>query len=180
MVVANKYEVDVVWDAADATSLSFTFSLDVTDLVVDEPVHQKRWQQRFWDLGLLAKDEEFSEVDKGDRKKITEAMLSTKQLDIAKHKKITAEAVKVEAVNEQGLPTSLAVDIEIHGVKRQVVVPVHVALTSDTLKAESWIPLKFTDFGIKPYSAAFGAVKNKDQFHLFVYIEAVMAGEDVP
>jgi hypothetical protein len=43
------------------------------------------------------------------------------------------------------------------------------------LHAEALGELRFTEFGIEPYTAALGAVKNADQFHLWVDLVATPA-----
>jgi hypothetical protein len=53
-------------------------------------------------------------------------------------------------------------------------VPAAVRYTSegDALTIEGVGSARFTDFGIKPFSAFMGAVKNLDEFHLYLNLRA--------
>jgi hypothetical protein len=46
-------------------------------------------------------------------------------------------------------------------------------LTGEELTVEAVGDFAFTDFGIKPYSALFGALGNQDKFHMLVSMKAV-------
>ena len=58
----------------------------------------------------------------------------------------------------------------VHGktVKREC--PANIVVEENGLKVDAVGAFKFSEFGIKPYSAMAGAVKNADEFHLFVKI----------
>ena len=42
----------------------------------------------------------------------------------------------------------------------------------DVLTAETFAELRFSDFGIQPYSTMLGAIRNDDRFHLYVNVVA--------
>ncbi len=51
-------------------------------------------------------------------------------------------------------------------------VPARYELADGILTIEAIGAFNFTDFGIKPYSAFLGAVKNEDEFHVYVNLSA--------
>ncbi len=171
LIVASDFEPEISVEEDDLSQLSFRVRFDVADLVVDRPDLQQRWQARLHELGALAADETFSEVSESDRNKITESMLGKKQLEKDKFPTIEASVSGLKKhTNDESWTASL--EITIHGVKKVRQISASINIVDGILHIESLTPFKFTDFGIKPYSAAFGAVKNQDKFHLYVSISA--------
>jgi polyisoprenoid-binding protein YceI len=54
-------------------------------------------------------------------------------------------------------------DLTLHGVKKRIAVPVNLTVTPQQLRATGKYTLKQTDYGIKPYSAAGGSIKVKNE-----------------
>src|SRR5262249_9657483 len=111
---------------------------------------------------LTVMDKKPSEEDK---KKIFNSMHS-EVLESAKHQKITFKSVSVSDVKQAGNDKySLVVngDLTLHGVTKRIAVPVTATITPQQLRAEGKYTLKQTDFGIKPYSAAGGTIKVKNE-----------------
>jgi len=107
-------------------------------------------------------DKEPSEEDK---KKIFNSM-HNEVLESAKYQKITFKSVSVSDVKQTGSDAYSFVvngDLSLHGVTKRIAVPVAATVTPQQLRATGKYTLKQTDYGIKPYSAAGGTIKVKDE-----------------
>jgi polyisoprenoid-binding protein YceI len=107
-------------------------------------------------------DKEPSEEDK---KKIFNSM-HNEVLESAKYQKITFKSVSVGDVKQTGSDQYSFVvngDLSLHGVTKRIAVPVAATVTPQQLRAAGQYTLKQSDFGIKPYSAAGGTIKVKDE-----------------
>jgi polyisoprenoid-binding protein YceI len=111
---------------------------------------------------LVVLDKEPSEEDK---KKIFNSM-HNEVLESAKYQKITFKSVSVSDVKQTGSDAYSFVvngDLSLHGVTKRIAVPVAATVTPQQLRATGKYTLKQTDYGIKPYSAAGGSIKVKDE-----------------
>ena len=104
-------------------------------------------------------------VSDEDRTKIFNSM-HNEVIESAKHPKITFKSVSVSDVKQTGDNAyGLVVngDLTLHGVTKRIAVPVNVKITPQLLTATGKYALKQTDYGIKPYSAAGGTIKVKNE-----------------
>jgi polyisoprenoid-binding protein YceI len=104
-------------------------------------------------------------VSEEDRKKIFDSM-HNEVIESAKHPKITFRSVSVSDVKQTGADSysfTLNGDLTLHGVTKRVAIPVNATITPQQLRATGRYPLKQTDYGIKPYSAAGGTIKVKNE-----------------
>ncbi|MBO0857790.1 MAG: YceI family protein [Chloracidobacterium sp.] len=111
---------------------------------------------------LVVLDKSPSEEDK---KKIFNAM-HNEVLESAKNPKITFKSVSVSDVKQTGDGAFSFVvngDLTLRGATKRIAIPVAATITPQQLRAIGKYTLKQTDYGIKPYSAAGGAVKVKDE-----------------
>jgi polyisoprenoid-binding protein YceI len=111
---------------------------------------------------LVVLDKKPSEEDK---KKIFNSM-HNEVLESAKYQKITFKSVSVSDVKQTGSDAYSFVvngDLSLHGVTKRIAVPVAATVTPQQLRATGKYTLKQTDYGIKPYSAAGGSIKVKDE-----------------
>lgn len=100
-----------------------------------------------------------------DKKKIYNSMHS-EVLESAKHPKITFKSVSVSDLKQTGgenYTFTLNGDLTLHGVTKSVAVPVSLTINQQQLRAVGKYTLKQTDYGIKPYSAAGGTIKVKNE-----------------
>ena len=184
LVTASGYQAKLSFDASMPLATRFELKLASEQLVVDSWDLEQAWYPRLEELGIL--DEAFSEVSSKDREKIRKAMLSKGQLDAAGSPEITARitAVREEATTLGGEVApearerntfSYTADLElvIGGKKVERPVAARYHLADGVFNIEAVGTFQFTDFGIKPYSALFGAVKNEDMFHIFVNLKGV-------
>lgn len=103
-------------------------------------------------------------VSEEDRTKIFNSM-HNEVLESAKHPHIAFKSVSVSDIKpagEKAYNFTVNGDLSLHGVTKRIAVPVTATITPQQLKATGKYTLKQTEFGIKPYSAAGGAVKVKD------------------
>lgn len=156
--------------APEAIRLSLTFP--VKDLVVDDFQQASQWFPKIKELGILA--EPYEELKDKDRKKIRKSMLGKSQLHAASFPDIkaaiTAVTPKAQQMGTVSFSHELTVAITIKGKKVDASIPARIERTEQGLKLFAVCELQFTQFGIKPYSAMFGAVANQDRFHLLVSI----------
>jgi polyisoprenoid-binding protein YceI len=104
-------------------------------------------------------------VSEADRKKIFDSM-HNEVLESAKHQKIIFKSVSVGDVKQTGNDAysfTLNGDLTLRGVTKRIAVPVALTITPEQLRATGKYSLKQTDYGIKPYSAAGGTIKVKNE-----------------
>jgi len=171
----GKYDALLSVAENDLLKTAFELNFGVNELVVDDPVAQEKWQDAVLNAKILT--ERFTKIGVADREKIREHMLAAGQLDAANHPEITVKVLSVKNVSDQRADDALAthvarVALTVRG--KTVERDCNVAITSrdEKLSIVASGAFTFTEFGIKPYSAFLGAVKNADEFHVFLSIEA--------
>jgi polyisoprenoid-binding protein YceI len=100
-----------------------------------------------------------------DKKKIFNSM-HNEVLESAKHPKIIFKSVSVSDVKQTGNDAYSFVvngDLTLRGVTKRIAVPVAATITPQQLRGAGKYTLKQTDYSIKPYSAAGGTIKVKDE-----------------
>ncbi len=111
---------------------------------------------------LVVLDKKPSEEDK---KKIFDSM-HNEVLESARYEKISFRSVSVSDLKQTGdkaYSFTLSGDLALHGVTKRIAVPVTLTITPPQLRAVGKYTLRQTDFGIKPYSAAGGTIKVKNE-----------------
>ncbi|MFN0110312.1 MAG: YceI family protein [Blastocatellia bacterium] len=104
-------------------------------------------------------------LGEGDKKKVTNSM-HNEVLESAKHPKVTFKSASVSELKQTGGETysfTLNGDLTLHGVAKRIAVPVSLTINAQQLRAEGKYTLRQTDYGIKPYSAAGGTIKVKNE-----------------
>lgn len=99
-----------------------------------------------------------------DKKKIYNSM-HTDVLESAKYPKITFKSVSVNDLKPTGgdsFSFTLNGNLSLHGVTKRIAVPVSLTINAQELRASGKYTLRQTDYGIKPYSAAGGTIKVKN------------------
>jgi len=174
LVFAGQYEANLTMEDNDPTSIKLKFSTPVAELKIDDPKANETWYPHLEAAGIL--DEAFSDVSEKNRKKMTKSMLSKKQLNVNKFPKIEAsiDAVREKSDTVGKLETThvLTLKLVIRDVSRTISVPAAITIDNGTLSIRAVAEMKFTDFGIEPYSAMLGSVANDDQIHIFVDLVA--------
>lgn len=186
LVVARNPRCELDFDPAAPETAKLSVTAPVLALEIDATEERAKHQERLTLLGALT--EPFKPVDAGDREKIRASMLAPKQLFAERFPEVKAEllALAQRGANDGagGGPESARValgwnatlKIEIRGMVVEKSVPVRFELVDGAggqeLHAELLGELRFTEFGIEPYSAVLGAVQVDDLFHLWVDLVA--------
>ncbi|QTD51999.1 YceI family protein [Sulfidibacter corallicola] len=177
-VHATDYQAEIQCQPDDLLQTRIAFTIDVQKLQADESAEAKRWTPILKDLAFA--EEDFSEQSESNRKKIRKSMLGKKQLQADKYPSIKAEIIGIEerekTVGTQTFTHSVEIAITIKDQTVKKPFPATLTIEEGKLIVRIVGEMKFTDFGIKPYSAAFGAVANQDQIHLFVHLVAEPEG----
>ena len=152
VVSATAMSGRIVVDPANPASARVDVTVPTAALVNDDPKLRKRF-------GVTG------DVPEGDRKMILEHMQDAGQLDIAHF-----PTMQFASTSTTGSGNKLVLNgkLTIHGVTRDISLPVDVAFTDTGVRGTGSIKLKTSDFGIEPYSAFLGAVKNKDGIVLHI------------
>ena len=120
---------------------------------------------------LVVLDKKPSEADK---KKIANSM-HNEVLESAKHPKVTFKSASVSDLKQTGSDAynfTLTGDLTLHGVTKRIAFPVSLTINAQELRAIGKYTLRQTDFGIKPYSAAGGTIKVKNEITVHFNIVA--------
>jgi hypothetical protein len=175
LIVARAPRVELGLDPSAPESARLAVTIPVQSLDVDPPAERAARSARLRELGLL--DAELPPVDEGDRGKVRVAMLDEGQLDGARFPAVSAELVALErrgggAAARVALGWDATVRLTVRGRTVEKRVPARWELVDGELRAEAVAEARFTEFGIEPYSAFLGAVRNADLFHFVVEIVA--------
>jgi len=67
---------------------------------------------------------------------------------------------------------NLRVIVILHGVSREIEVPVSAVIDADHISAETAFTIRQTDFGVEPYSVFGGALRVKDELSIRARLQA--------
>lgn len=145
----------IVADAADPAAASVEVTAQTASFFNDDAKLRKKF-------GLD------SEISEKDRKAVEENMKSKEQLDIAGFPTVKFVSTSVKKGADGKL--TLAGKLTLHGVTKDVTMPLDAKVTGDDVDGSASFRIKTSDYGIKPYSALLGAVKNKDEIVLHLHL----------
>jgi polyisoprenoid-binding protein YceI len=163
VIRASEFAGTVVWNPGQPTAAQIEIQADARALVVDEPEVRARYQVE----GELSDDK---------RRDVRETMESAKQLDVQAHPDMAFHSTSVRATGDGSI--EVTGDLTLHGVTRSISFRTSPVLVEGTLSAEAEIDFLQSDFGIKPYTAMLGAVKNQDGAKLLVRLVATPVAAD--
>lgn len=176
LVAASGYRADLAFDPASPTDARFEFHANSAELVIDSPELNPAWYPRLEALGILS--EPFKEMSEKDRTKVRNTMLGRKQLDAEQFPEISGSILRVgRADADADFPYEVTIAFEAHGQRVERPLRGRFEETGNGVVLEAVGDFRFTDFGIKPYSAFLGAVRNRDEIQLYVRLVAVSRGE---
>ena len=174
LVAATRYEARLELDPASPATALFELRVEAEGLEPDLAELQQEWYPRLAELGLL--EEPFGSVSDKDRGKIRSAMLGGKQLDATRYPSISARLLRVReeasTAGEVSFTHQVTLQLEVRGRRVERSAAARYSLEDDLLTMEALGHFTFTEFGIKPYSAALGAVRNRDGFQVYVHLKA--------
>jgi polyisoprenoid-binding protein YceI len=105
-----------------------------------------------------------NDVNDKDRREI-ERVMKEDVLETAKFPDVVFEAMqaRIDTVNEGRYRIEVDGQLSLHGVTRSQRLSAQLFLMGETMRAQGEIPLRQTDFNIKPVSVAGGTLKIKDE-----------------
>jgi len=108
-----------------------------------------------------------------DLPKVQQAMLGPDCLDVGRFPEIrfASKGISARSPLRGGLDVTVRGTLTLHGVSREIAVPIHVELRDALLSAKGTVALTQTAFGIKPISVA-GVVKVKDELQIELLLVA--------
>ena len=141
-----------VYLAADFQGSGFSLSLPVSEFVVDAP------EVRAVEGPDFATQPSAAAID-GTRTN----MLGSGLLDAARYPEVRVRSV---ALRGPDWGPDATVRIELHGVSRDLSVPIAVARDGDRLSVTGGVDLKQSDVGLKPFSVLGGGLQVADTLHV--------------
>ena len=155
VIVSQGYTGFVTWSQGDNAGCKVAFDLPVSGLSPDQPAMRQRY-------GL------HSTLSDGQRSDVKKNMLSREQLDVGSHPRIT---FKASSCSGPSGTVQVKGALTIRGVTKNVTIPMKVAVSDADFAAEGRITIRATDFGFEPYTAGFGALKNKNEMVLIIDVK---------
>ena len=158
-VVSSKSVTGRVWMRQQFSRSGFELSFPVADLIVDDPEARR------------AAGSDFPpEIPAADKEGTRKNMLRKEVLDAENYPKVT---VKSAAISGSMQAPNITASITIKGATREVTVPARIAVNGAQLTASGEFDIKQTDFGMKPFSVAMGALEVQDPLHIRFELTAV-------
>jgi len=175
LIAAHQFSAMIQAPEGKPEAGSFKLTTQAKNLVVDAPEDQKKHFPRLQELGV--QKTAFSALSESDRAEIRKNMLAEGQLNASEFPAIEAQVVSLarKPLSFQGRAFTHTAEVRIT-VKGKAVtkkLPANVSVSGKELKVEVVGPYTFSEFGISPYSAMLGAVRNADGFHLYVSFTAL-------
>jgi polyisoprenoid-binding protein YceI len=158
-VVSSKSLTGRVWMHPQLAQSGFEIAFPVADLIVDDP-----------DARRAAGSEVPPEIPDADKQGTRKNMLRAEVLDAENYPRVELKSAKIEGT----LPNAqVTARITIKQATRDIVVPVNVTVTVNRLTASGEFAIQQTEFGMKPFSVAMGALEVKDRLDVRFNIVAL-------
>jgi hypothetical protein len=151
-VMTSKALTGRIWIHPQVERSGVELSFPVNELIVDDP-----------DARRAAGGDFPPEIPQADKEGTRKNMLRTEVLDGEHHPTITLRTVKVAGPLAS---PKLSVRITIKEMSRDLELPAAITLDASRLSASGELDILQTDFGIKPFSAALGALEVQDRLHV--------------
>lgn len=146
------------WVHPEFARSGFELSFPVMQLVVDDPQARREAGSDFP-----------PDIPQSDKDGTRKNMLKPELLDGERYPEVKVRSVKVGGTLQA---PEVTVRITIKEVSREVQVPVKVAVEGTKLTASGEFDVLQTEFGIKPFSVALGALEVQDKAHIKFNITA--------
>ena len=159
VIRAAEFDGGARLDASDLEGSFIWVEVQAASLKADEPKVRRKY-------GLAQR------ISEKDRARIQATMLSAKQMDVENYPTISFRST---GITKQADAEYLIVgDLTIHGVTKSISFPVTAPAEEDGGGFHAAVSIDFrqSDYGIEPFSAMFGAVRNKDgaSLHADIYL----------
>lgn len=158
-VMTSKSVQGRVWMRSQFQASGFELSFPVADLIVDDP-----------DARRAAGTDFPPDIPDADKEGTRKNMLRKEVLDAE-----TYPNVRVQSANVAGSlqAPKITARITIKDASHEVVVPTTIVMDGDRLTASGEFDILQTDFGMKPFSVALGALEVQDRLHVRFDLKAV-------
>lgn len=151
-VVVSARETGVAWIGRELADSGFEIRLPVKAFVVDDPAAR------------AAAGPDFAEaVPENARQGTYTNMLRDEVLDAAHHPEIVVRATRVSGTWEKA---EVRARVTLRGVAREITVPLELRRDPAALAASGVLRIRQTDFGIRPFSVAGGAIQVADELEV--------------
>jgi polyisoprenoid-binding protein YceI len=154
-ILAVGWQGKATWDSDNISACSLVINVPVNNLYADRVDVRKA-------AGLPG------EVSDSQRKDITANMLAQGQLNAAEYPMIK---FKSTSCSGSGSNVTINGNFTMRGVTKAISVPVSVN-SSNGIQIKGSFDVKATEYGFKPYSAAGGAIANKDKMKITLDLQA--------
>jgi hypothetical protein len=161
VIRAGGFDGQVRFDAQRPRSCELALRVPARELVVDEA----------WLREQVGYDKSIGD---DDRKEVRGSMLDEGQLNAAEHPAIELRASDCRPVGESDV-YEVRLSVEVRGEAATRRVRVQMQTDGDELTARSAFNMEHADFGMEPYSAFLGAVKNAEPIRFVARIVAKRA-----
>jgi polyisoprenoid-binding protein YceI len=98
-----------------------------------------------------------------EREEVQATMLGPQVLNILEFPEIQFSSTRISRVSENGEDFTLVGKLFLHGVEKEIAVPVHVHREQHLLRASGTATIAQTDFGIKPIKIGLGIIRVEDK-----------------
>lgn len=100
-------------------------------------------------------------LDEDDRKEINETMKGSKQMHVEKYPMIRFQSSSLEKNGTYSY--TITGDFTLHGITKKIKVPADITIDKNVVNISGEFRFLQSDYGIEPYSAGWGTIKNKDE-----------------
>ena len=157
-VMTSKSVNGRVWMRSEFAGSGFELSFPVADLIVDDP-----------DARRAAGADFPPDIPDADKEGTRKNMLRKEVLDAETYPNVTVKSATVEGSLQA---PKITARITIKGASHDVVAPATIVMNGNRLSASGEFDILQTDFGMKPFSVALGALEVQDRLHVRFSLEA--------
>jgi polyisoprenoid-binding protein YceI len=157
VVWAKEFSGSITYDPAAPEATIIKVDIVTKGLNLDDPALKKQWKE--------------DPLSEGDRADVTKNMFSEDQLNVNKYPAMSFVSTGVTK-NEDG---TLAVkgNFTMHGTTQPISFNAKIEPDGTGFKGHAEFSVKQSNYGFKPFSAMFGAIKNKDEINFILDLVAV-------
>ena len=146
IVTPNTFAGTVTWDTEDIGACKVHIDFPVSALQVD-PGSSRNFENLE------------GETSDGDKKKIRDNLMGRHQLEADSHPKIAFDSTSCKG---SGSDVTVTGTLSMHGVGKTVTTQMNVVAAPDAFKARGSFTGSHGDWGMEPFSALLGALRNDD------------------